>query len=115
MIEEKLLFSRRNCPHCGGARIIVRSRDGGFVTQNCMKNCDRKGGRPSLVTPADLPVRQCSTCGVDMSVWLIGNNYAYKCPQCDRTLMVHELVHPWQKYFREDGVAIPGVDFDRLT
>jgi len=109
MSNEELLCSRRKCP-CGGKRILVRSRVGGFVSQNCVNGC-----RPRLVTPSDLPVRKCSSCGARMDIWTIDKNYAYSCPQCCSTEMVHDLVPPWQEFFQEDGVAIPGVDFDRFV
>jgi DNA-directed RNA polymerase subunit RPC12/RpoP len=113
---EELLFSRRNCPHCGGRRILVRSRAGGFVTQNCKNNCDeRRGGKPSLVSIDELPVRLCADCGTEMGTCYVDKNYAYRCGRCGTILTVADLIPPWEKYFNEDGVAIPGWDFERLT
>ena len=45
-----------------------------------------------------------------MSVLVMNKNYAYKCQQCGKTLMVHELVPKWEDRFDYDGYAILGVD-----
>ena len=111
--HEELIYSQHNCPFCHRRRIIARSREGGFVTQNCKKNCGGRGGTPRAVNMEDIPERECTECHGTMRKVYVGKNYAYECPACGITLELHTIVPPWERYFDEEGYAIPGVDFEK--
>lgn len=88
---------------CHGTKsIIVRSREGGFITQNCA-HC----GKPRAIKLEDLPDRACERCNV-LCEKITNNfkNYAYKCPICRKEIEVAKLVPHWDELFKECGYAL---------
>lgn len=83
--------------------MIVRSREGDFLTQNCTK-C----GNPSAVRIDDIPSAQCPCCH---SMLLPGPprrtpNYRYHCVSCGLNTEIWMLVPSWHEHFPERGFAI---------
>lgn len=107
MKSDKLLYGKYPSGCCNSRTIIVRSRPGGFVTQNC-----EKCGDPKSISDFEFPAAKCTKCKSDMRVVLVRKNYAYKCSQCGREEMIHELVPSWEERFEYHGYGIPGVDFE---
>lgn len=105
MSEDKWIYSRTVSHCCGSRSIVVLSRTGGFVTQNCL-NC----GKPMAIRQEEFPRRRCDRCQGEMSVLVLNKNYAYKCQRCGKTLMVPDLVPKWEDRFDYHGYAILGVD-----
>jgi|GEM_PF-1452964 len=108
MNQEKLIYSLTASPcHHGCRNIVVRSREGGFVTQNC-EEC----GEPRSISPEEFPKAKCHECKVDMVVAIINKNYAYQCTACGKVQMIYSLVPSWAERFDYHGYGIPGVDFE---
>ena len=101
----KLIYSRSDSPCCGYPSIVVRSREGGFVTQNC-----RKCHKPRGIIPKEFPMEKCSKCHGEMSIVKVNKNYAYKCNRCGKTDMVYLLVPSWEEQFTYHGYAILRAD-----
>ena len=101
MNDGKLIYGRSDSPCCGYRSIIVRSRKGGFVTQNCGK-C----GKPRSIIPKEFPMRKCSKCHGEMSIIKVKYNYAYKCNRCGKLDMVSSIVHSWEEKFTYHGYPI---------
>lgn len=92
------------CYRCGRAsrRIIVRSRENGFVTQNC-EFC----GRPGPLGKEQLPTLNCTPCGRQMEAGKNFNgNYAYRCHSCRTETELAALVPHWNEFFEYNGYAI---------
>lgn len=104
------------CPCCKGPRQLVRSRPGGFVTQNCLNfdHCEtcRRGGYPSL---GDLPELYCDRCNAPLVRYQPDKpprNYRYRCDKCKETDFQLALILPhWSDVFPYCGV---GVDSDNI-
>lgn len=93
---------------CHGARcLIVCSRDGGFVSQNCVE-C----GKPYYILPPDFPDVACPFCGVNLVVRKTdGHNYHFECVQCKKSVMIARVVPDWSDHFRYEGLAAFGDEF----
>jgi hypothetical protein len=102
----EVLLSRSHSGCCRAASIIVRSREGGFVTQNCSA-C----GRPRAVTPSELPQRFCERCESELEVVLREKNYTYHCRTCNSFWEVATLVPHWSELFSEFGYGLDS-DFE---
>jgi hypothetical protein len=91
------------CFKCGrtSARIVVRSRRGGFVTQNCVE-C----GHPSAVRLAELPLADCGRCGNPMKAVRKWDGYVYECGKCKHATHIGGVVPDWSDLFQYDGYAI---------
>ena len=74
-MKSNVLFETTS--NCHGVKsIIVRSREGGFVTQNCVQ-C----GKPRAIKKEDLPMWHCIRCGAACEAILNRNkNYAFNMP-----------------------------------
>jgi hypothetical protein len=96
---------------CHGARcLIVRSRDGGMVSQNCI-DCRK----PYYISPSDFPDLACPSCGVLLVVRKTdGRSYFFECLQCKKALKVASAVPDWSDLFRYEGLAAFGDDFPAL-
>lgn len=105
MSQARLLYSRSNSKCCGSRSVVVRSREGGFVTQNC-EQC----GKPRAIRSEEFPKLKCAACQVEVGIVLVEKNYAYKCSLCGITKMVHTMVPSWEDRFSYHGYAIPGVE-----
>jgi RNase P subunit RPR2 len=91
---------------CKAPQMIVQSRSGGFVSQNC-----EKCGKSSYISQNELPDLFCKKCSVPLVTGLnIQKNYIYRCPICDREFLVWDLVPNWKEYFEEYGLGL-GSDF----
>lgn len=97
------VFHGSRSPCHNAASVIVKSREGGLVTQNCTV-C---GKRRSLKY-SELPTLKCSKCNVLLTQGVNGNkNYAYTCKVCDSSWVLADLVFPWQELFDKDGKFRP--------
>jgi len=105
MNDGKLIYGRSDSPCCSYPSIIVLSRKGGFVTQNCVK-C----GKPRSIVPKEFPMKKCSECHGEMSIFIVNKNYAYKCNRCGKTATVYSLVPSWEEKFKYHGYAILRAD-----
>lgn len=98
----RLLVSETPSPCHHRPSIIVQSRKGGFVTQNC-GTC----GVPRALRLWELPAVQCPRCGIDLDSGTNANrNYEYSCRQCRFRCQVAELVPRWHELFDRHGYAI---------
>ena len=61
---------------CNSRMLLVRSREGGFVSRNCLR-C----GKPDYVGQHHLPDLDCDFCGTRLGVRTIESNYFYLCGQ----------------------------------
>lgn len=106
MITLRFILSTQ-LSHCHQAKeLLVRSREGGFVTRNCLK-C----GHPDTVTLEGLPTLHCDCCGhmlestIDNSDY---GNYYYKCGKCNRSWKLGDVLPDWFELFPYAGLAVPG-------
>ena len=106
---KRLLFGHtRWCYKCQrqSRRVIVRSRTGGFVTQNC-EHC----GKPDSISQQDLSQVSCGKCGTVQSTGKSHlGNYVYSCPSCQRTTELHQLVPHWNELYEYDGFGLDSDD-----
>src|ERR1043166_3003788 len=104
---EPLYGSRCRCQ--GVPSLIVRSREGGFVTQNCVHT-----GRPRAIHLQELPDIQCAQCHALMEAFTSPetNNYAYRCPKCHRSVELPDIDPHWSERFEYFGY---GLDSDFVT
>lgn len=106
MSNKLVLHSRSTSPCCHAVNVLVASRSGGFVTQNC-NAC----GTPQPINIPELPELRCKKCTVAVSKFINSrNNYAYKCTSCHKEWEVANLVPAWQEKFEYHGFAIPNVE-----
>lgn len=83
-------------------RLIVLSREGGFVTQNCLE-C----GEPKTLPFEDLPVIICNHCDIKMNAFINSDkNYAYKCSRCEQEFELATVVPHWQNRFNYHGFGL---------
>jgi phage FluMu protein Com len=80
MKTERFIYSTIPSSCCKAEALLVRSRDGGFVSRNCLQ-C----GEPEWVTLDGLPTLQCEFCGEVLEVTVEDQNYYYKCGKCNRS------------------------------
>ena len=73
----ELMFSKSPCRFCGGKAMLVISRDGGFISADCIE-C----GKANIVRLGDLPSRSCPRCSGDTIACHNNKNYAYRCNNC---------------------------------
>src|SRR4051794_29674903 len=79
--------------------LIVRSRERGFVTQNCVVS-----GRPRALHMHELPQVDCASCGMSMETFInVENNYAYRCSRCDKSAELASIVPHWSERFEYFG------------
>lgn len=82
--------------------LIVKSRAGGFVTQNCVVT-----GRPRALPFEELPNIQCARCDTLMTPFKTRyGNYAYKCQCCRSCIRLHDKIPHWSERFAHYGYAI---------
>jgi DNA-directed RNA polymerase subunit RPC12/RpoP len=74
--------------------MIVRSREGGFISRNCLK-C----GKPELINDRQLPSLRCEGCGHELTVETIDRNYHYSCATCSKVWKVADQVPHWSDVF----------------
>jgi hypothetical protein len=93
---------------CNAPSILVRSRPGGFVTQDCL----RCGQRSDYVRENDIPDLDCEGCSRFRPNTIVptlkGNNYWYECTGCGRAWEIALIVPIWSDTFEYAGLAAPG-------
>lgn len=108
MSNKLVLHSRSTSSCCHAINVLVRSRPGGFVTQNC-NAC----GKPQPLNLPELPELKCKECKVNVGKFINDlKNYSYKCPSCQKEWQLANLVPAWQEKFKYHGFAIPNVEFN---
>jgi len=109
-LERKwLVLSLTASTCCGAKELLVRSRDGGFVTRDCL-NC---GSRANYVNPAQIPDLDCVGCLVFERTATIEpvikeKNYWYRCGGCGREWELAGILPDWSEAFEYAGLAAPG-------
>ena len=102
----RFIYSRDRSPCCRAQALLVRSRDGGFVSRNCLK-C----GRPHYVSVPQLPELRCDTCSAHLRIGKVdGTNYHYICDKCPRQWKLAEVLPLWSEMFAFSGLAAYGDD-----
>lgn len=100
----RFIYSETTSRCCQARELLVRSRDGGFVSRNCLK-C----GVPGYVKKENIPTIDCECCGVQLKVEeLDGRNYFYKCFKCGRTWKLADCLPKWSELFEHFGLPAPG-------
>lgn len=80
--------------------LLVRSREGGFVSQNCLK-C----GHPNYVSIDQLPKLICEICYGDLKIGTNRErNYEYSCPKCERKWVLADKLPHWSDLFAYCGL-----------
>jgi len=98
------LISTAPSPCCGRDAQIVRSRDGGLISRDCLM-C----GKSHYVNESQIPRLQCKQCDLPMEVKkLDGTNYFYECPACRWYAKIADMVPFWSEEFRYSGLAAHG-------
>ena len=100
--NELTLMGKNSSACCDKPTIIVRSRGGGFVTQNCSR-C----GVPRSIRLDELPTLSCSSCQIELHLFK-RQNYFYECPVCKREWQLAHLVPHWRELFDECGFYLDG-------
>jgi hypothetical protein len=87
--------------------LIVRSREQGFVTQNCLE-C----GEPRFLPFDELPTLSCESCKSEFTRFKNERkNYAYRCEPCAIDFELASIVPHWNERFEYHGF---GLDSDYL-
>lgn len=103
MMKPKLI-STEPSPCCGGEAQIVRSREGGFISRDCL-TC----GRSHYVNEHQLPKLPCEACHIPMQIKKLDlTNYFYEYPHCKNSRKIADIVLPWSEEFRYSGLAAHG-------
>jgi len=106
MAKKLVLHSSTTSPCCHAVNVLVLSRPGGFVTQNC-NGC----GKPQPLNLPELPELRCKECKVVVAKFVnVLKNYAYKCASCQKEWQLANLVPAWHEKFEYHGFAIPNVE-----
>jgi hypothetical protein len=101
MKAKKFLLSKDTSSCCSCNSIIVKSREGGFVSQNCLK-C----GKPNYIHEISLPDLKCEFCESILKKDLIDKNYYYVCDKCNKKWKLSEEVPYWKDIFEYSGLGI---------
>jgi hypothetical protein len=86
---------------CGAEALLVKSRDGGFISKNCT-SCQKSG----YARIADIEPLEC--CGGVWPVVTINKNYYWKCGICQSSVMVADYVPKWSDLFPYSPLIAPG-------
>jgi hypothetical protein len=94
---------------CNARSILVRSRPGGFIAQDCL-NCGQKS---DYVRENDMPDLDCEGCcrlrrEREVEPRIRENNYWYECTGCRRTWKIGSIAPIWSNTFEYAGLAAPG-------
>lgn len=105
--EKMILHGRYPSLCCNRPTILVRSRVGGFVTQNCSSpKCPEP---PSKVVLSDLPVLHCAACKAKL-VPFKRQNYFYACENCQLEWELPLMLPHWDELFDYNGFGLPTDD-----
>jgi hypothetical protein len=100
----RFIYSSVPSKCCDYRALLVQSRDGGFVSRNCLK-C----GKPGYVNQSQLPDLTCDFCASSLHIQkLDGTNYHYVCSSCDRYWMLANVLPHWTDLFEYSGLAAHG-------
>ena len=93
---------------CHNAKcMIVQSRKGGFVSQDCVV-C----GKSFLLPFNQLPDINCKRCGHVMTKGFDDRgNYLYSCPHCHWSRVLWDMVPHWSELFEANGLGLDS-DYD---
>ena len=98
------LISTQLSPCCASEAKIVRSREGGFISRNCLK-C----GASHYVNEIQIPKLPCGSCNIHMEInKLDGTNYFFECPRCKQYQKIADMVPLWSEEFQYSGLAAYG-------
>jgi hypothetical protein len=100
MRSKRFLFSKKLSTCCGYKALLVQSREGGLVSQNCLQ-C----GTPGTVSFENLPDLICDCCGSTLSKEIQQKNYIYACRKCKRNWRLADNLPHWSELFKESGFA----------
>jgi len=100
MQSKRFLFSKKLSLCCDNKALLVQSREGGFVSQNCLK-C----GKQNTVSLENLPDLICDCCGSNLSKEIQQKNYFYACHKCERNWKLADNLPHWSELFEESGFA----------
>src|SRR5882762_7013396 len=104
MKTTRFLYGKEASKCCKAKTLLVRSRDGGFISQNCLR-C----GTPAYVAQEKLPDIDCDFCNTRLTVKkLDGSNYHYKCEGCSRAWKLADNLPNWSELFSYSGLAAYG-------
>lgn len=102
MKAPRFLFSKTSSKCCQAKALVVQSRAGGFISQNCLK-C----GKSDYINEHALPDLDCDSCARPLNIERIdGQNYFYVCRQCNRNWKIGDTVPHWQELFAYSGLAV---------
>ena len=96
----QFLYSEGLSDCCNSRMLLVRSREGGFVSRNCLR-C----GKPDYVGQHHLPDLDCDFWGTRLGVRTIESNYFYLCGQCGRRWELPTVRPHWSELFEYSGLA----------
>jgi hypothetical protein len=104
MKTKRFLYSSVPSRCCNHKALLVQSREGGFVSRNCLK-C----GKPDYVNIGQLPELTCEFCDAELDVRkLDGVNYHYTCDSCNRSWQLAAVPSDWSELFEYSGLAAYG-------
>jgi DNA-directed RNA polymerase subunit RPC12/RpoP len=85
--------------------IIVCSRDGGYISQDCVK-C----GKSYRIAKTEIPIIKCPRCDSQDLVFVDKNtrgNYIYSCTRCGKKRVIASIIPTWQEAgMPEHGLGI---------
>jgi hypothetical protein len=100
MRSKRFLFSKKPSKCCGYKALLMQSREGGLVSQNCLQ-C----GKPGTVSLDDLPDLECDCCESILAKEIRQKNYFYACRKCNRVWQLSDNLPHWSELFEESGFA----------
>ncbi|MEJ2672796.1 MAG: hypothetical protein P8168_11475 [Deltaproteobacteria bacterium] len=100
MRSKRFLFSKKQSTCCSSKALLVQSRAGGLVSQNCLQ-C----GKPDTVSLENLPDLVCDCCGSVLLKKIQQKNYFYFCHKCNRNWKLADNLPHWSELFKESGFA----------
>ena len=104
MKAARFLYANASSDCCRAKALLVRSRQGGFVSRNCLR-CGKSG----YVGVHQLPDLQCEFCNTPLGVRKVdGTNYFYVCGECGRKWELASVLPDWSELFEYWGLAAHG-------
>ena len=102
MKAPRFLFSKTPSKCCGAKALVVQSRPGGLISQNCLK-C----GTPAHINEQALPDLDCDFCAGSLRTARVdGKNYFYVCKLCGRKWKIGDTMPHWGELFTYCGLAV---------
>lgn len=92
-MEPLILYGEKKSKCCKVPTILVRSREGGFVTQNCSK-CQK----PYPIRLQELPTLYCGECKGKLEAYQ-EQNYFYRCINCGFSWELSSIIPYWNEEF----------------